>query len=54
MTYQGAKASFTARNFRVSAQRSVGTVVLLPLSLGYTGYVYWTFRGKVRADSGYH
>ncbi len=32
----------------------VGAVVLLPLILGYTAYVYWVFRGKVKADAGYH
>ena len=32
----------------------VGAVVLLPIILGYTGYVYWLFRGKVRAGAGYH
>jgi len=32
----------------------VGAVALLPLILGYTGYVYWLFRGKVRAGTGYH
>ena len=26
-----------------------GTVVLLPLILAYTAYVYWLFRGKVGA-----
>ncbi|MFT8246062.1 cytochrome d ubiquinol oxidase subunit II [Roseomonas sp. BN140053] len=31
-----------------------GTAVLLPIILGYTAYVYWLFRGKVRADAGYH
>jgi cytochrome d ubiquinol oxidase subunit II len=31
-----------------------GTVVLLPLILGYTVFVYWTFRGKVAADAGNH
>jgi cytochrome bd ubiquinol oxidase subunit II len=31
-----------------------GTAVLLPLILSYTGYVYWLFRGKVRAGHGYH
>jgi cytochrome d ubiquinol oxidase subunit II len=31
-----------------------GTLLLLPLILGYTVYVYWTFRGKVRAGEGYH
>lgn len=30
----------------------VGTTVLLPLILGYTGYAYWIFRGKV--GTGYH
>lgn len=33
----------------------VGTVVLLPMILGYTAYVYWLFRGKVTASApGYH
>jgi cytochrome d ubiquinol oxidase subunit II len=32
----------------------VGAVVLLPVILGYTIWVYWIFRGKVSADSGYH
>ena len=32
----------------------VGAVILLPLILGYTAYVYWIFRGKVKADAGYH
>ena len=33
----------------------VGTVVLLPMILGYTSYVYWLFRGKVTAGApGYH
>ena len=33
----------------------VGAVVLVPLVLAYTGYVYWLFRGKVVAGaSGYH
>jgi len=32
----------------------VGALVLLPVILGYTGYVYWLFRGKVRAGEGYH
>ncbi len=26
----------------------------LPMILFYTAFVYWTFRGKVKADSGYH
>ena len=32
----------------------VGAVVMLPIILGYTAYVYWIFRGKVSADAGYH
>ena len=31
----------------------VGTVVLIPVILLYTGYSYWVFRGKVRGE-GYH
>ena len=32
----------------------VGTLLLLPIILTYTGWSYWVFRGKVRADIGYH
>jgi cytochrome d ubiquinol oxidase subunit II len=32
----------------------VGTVFLLPVIFVYTGWSYWVFRGKVRADVGYH
>jgi cytochrome d ubiquinol oxidase subunit II len=32
----------------------VGTAILIPLILAYTGYAYWVFRGKVRAGQGYH
>jgi cytochrome d ubiquinol oxidase subunit II len=31
-----------------------GTVFLLPVVLIYTAWSYWVFRGKVRADIGYH
>jgi len=31
-----------------------GVAVLVPLILGYTGWAYWVFRGKVRPESGYH
>jgi len=31
----------------------VGTLFLLPVILTYTGWSYWVFRGKVRADIGY-
>ena len=32
----------------------VGVAGLVPLILGYTGWAYWVFRGKVRAGGGYH
>jgi cytochrome bd ubiquinol oxidase subunit II len=32
----------------------VGTTVLVPFVLGYTFFVYHTFRGKVRPGEGYH
>ncbi len=32
----------------------LGTLFLLPIILMYTGWSYWVFRGKVRADIGYH
>jgi cytochrome d ubiquinol oxidase subunit II len=32
----------------------LGTVILLPIILGYFAFVFWTFRGKVRAGEGYH
>ena len=31
-----------------------GLVIILPLVLGYVAFVFWTFRGKVNADAGYH
>ena len=33
---------------------AVGTLFLLPVILMYTGWSYWVFRGKVRAEIGYH
>ncbi|HEY6027193.1 MAG TPA: cytochrome d ubiquinol oxidase subunit II, partial [Pseudolabrys sp.] len=32
----------------------IGTLFLLPVILMYTAWSYWVFRGKVRADGGYH
>jgi cytochrome bd ubiquinol oxidase subunit II len=32
----------------------IGVTFLLPMILFYTAFVYWTFRGKVKADTGYH
>jgi cytochrome d ubiquinol oxidase subunit II len=31
-----------------------GVAVLIPLILGYTAWAYWVFRGKVKAEHGYH
>ncbi|MBX3709500.1 MAG: cytochrome d ubiquinol oxidase subunit II [Gammaproteobacteria bacterium] len=32
----------------------IGTLFLLPIILMYSAWSYWVFRGKVRADVGYH
>ncbi len=32
----------------------LGTLVLLPMILGYIAYIYWLFRGKVREGESYH
>jgi cytochrome d ubiquinol oxidase subunit II len=32
----------------------VGAAILLPAIVGYSGWVYWIFRGKVTPDAGYH
>ena len=32
----------------------VGVAILIPLILGYTGWAYWVFRGKVKPGAGYH
>jgi cytochrome bd ubiquinol oxidase subunit II len=32
----------------------MGTLVLLPVILGYVVFIYWLFRGKVREGEGYH
>jgi cytochrome d ubiquinol oxidase subunit II len=43
-----------ASSDRTQAFLPVGTLVLLPVILMYSGWFYWVFRGKVRADIGYH
>ena len=43
-----------ASSERTQAFLLVGTLVLLPVILMYSGWSYWVFRGKVRADAGYH
>ena len=32
----------------------MGTLVMLPIILGYTIFVYWIFGGKLREGEGYH
>jgi cytochrome bd ubiquinol oxidase subunit II len=32
----------------------LGTIALLPIILGYYGFIYWLFRGKLREGEGYH
>ncbi|HET7851676.1 MAG TPA: cytochrome d ubiquinol oxidase subunit II, partial [Methyloceanibacter sp.] len=32
----------------------LGTLLLLPIVLGYIIFIYWLFRGKVREGEGYH
>jgi cytochrome d ubiquinol oxidase subunit II len=32
----------------------LGTIFLLPIILGYYGFIYWLFHGKVREGEGYH
>ena len=32
----------------------MGTVVLLPITIGYMIFVYWVFSGKLREGEGYH
>ena len=65
--YLGLAAGFApyivpyALNFRQAAAPDnalalmlVGTAVILPLILAYTGWVYWVFRGKIDEEAGYH
>ena len=32
----------------------LGVLFVIPIVLAYTAWTYWVFRGKARADSGYH
>ena len=32
----------------------IGTVIMLPIILGYFAFVFWTFRAKVTPEGGYH
>lgn len=44
----------TASASKAQAFLVIGTVFLLPIIVMYTGWSYWVFRGKVKADAGYH
>jgi cytochrome d ubiquinol oxidase subunit II len=39
---------------RSQAFLMIGTLFLLPIILGHSGWSYWVFRGKVIAGGGYH
>jgi cytochrome d ubiquinol oxidase subunit II len=32
----------------------MGTLMMLPIIIGYMIFVYWTFGGKLREGEGYH
>ncbi len=32
----------------------IGVLLMLPVILGYTAFIYWTFRGKLKPGEGYH
>jgi cytochrome d ubiquinol oxidase subunit II len=49
ITYAAAANAETSLGFLL-----VGTLLLLPVILGYTAHAYWVFRGKVRPGEGYH
>jgi len=49
LTIWQAAASPASQTFMLA-----GTLVLLPLIFGYTGLIYWLFRGKANPDESYH
>ena len=49
LTFRQAAAAPSSQTFML-----IGTLVLLPAILGYTAFVYWLFRGKVREGAAYH
>jgi len=46
--------SETASSPNTQAFLLIGTMFLLPVILMNMGWSYWVFRGKVRAEIGYH
>lgn len=49
LTFEQAAAPDSSLSFLL-----VGTLVLIPIILGYTAYAYWVFRGKTKPHEGYH
>jgi len=49
LTIRAAAAAPSSQGFML-----VGTVVMLPIILGYTALAYWLFRGKVAEGAAYH
>ncbi len=49
LTFRQAASTDNALGFMLG-----GLVIVAPLILGYTVWVYWLFRGKVGGDAGYH
>jgi cytochrome bd ubiquinol oxidase subunit II len=49
LTIQDAAAAPSSQLFML-----IGTLVLLPLILGYTAMTYWLFRGKIHEGAAYH
>ena len=39
---------------RFSRRGVMGTLVMLPIIIGYVIFVYWMFSGKLREGEGYH
>lgn len=44
----------TAAHPSTQAFMLIGTLIMLPIILGYTAYAYYVFRGKVREGEAYH
>jgi len=47
-TIRAAAASPSSQTFML-----IGTLILLPVILGYAGFTYWLFRGRVREGAAY-
>jgi cytochrome d ubiquinol oxidase subunit II len=49
ITFWAAASGAKSQGFMI-----IGTLLLLPIIVMYTGWSYWVFRGKVQAGAGYH